>query len=130
MAYDSNMVALKEAMIGKTFHQIGFPQEICNSIHQHLTKTIDSNSKQELDLMLTIDNEETWFSLTSSVWKKEHENEKFLCIIQNKTKKHLEDLDSYKQFKALEHSIDGVAFLSIEGFCTYVNQSFAKMMGQ
>ncbi len=130
LAYESNLQDLKDTMIGKTFHQIGFPQEICNSIHQHLTKTIATNTKQELDLMLTIENEETWFSLISSVWKKEHEPEKFMCIIQNKTKKHLEDLDNYKQFKALENSIDGVAFLSIEGFCTYVNQGFAKMMGQ
>jgi PAS domain S-box-containing protein len=130
LVYDSNLKDLKEDLIGKTFHQIGFPQEICNSIHQHLAKTVTTNNKQELDLMLTIENEETWFSLISSVWKKEHEPEKFMCIIQNKTKKHLEELDHYKQFKALENSIDGVAFLSIEGFCTYVNQGFAKMMGQ
>ncbi|OYU54531.1 MAG: hypothetical protein CFE25_14595 [Chitinophagaceae bacterium BSSC1] len=130
MAYDVKMQALKESMIGKNFHQIGFPQEICNSIHQHLAKTIETNCKQELDLMLTIENEETWFSLISSVWKKVQEPDKFMCIIQNKTKKHLEELDNYKQFRALENSIDGVAFLSIEGFCTYANQGFAKMMGQ
>lgn len=130
MAYDSNILALKEAMIGKTFLQIGFPEEICQSIHQHFAKTISTNSKQELDLMLTIENEGTWFSLISSVWKKELEPEKFICIIQNKTKKHLEEIDNYKQFKALENSIDGVAFLSIEGFCTYGNHGFAKMMGQ
>ncbi|HQR93344.1 MAG: hypothetical protein B7X72_10325, partial [Sphingobacteriia bacterium 39-39-8] len=130
LSYEPLMHTLKESMIGKTFHQIGFPQDICNTIHEHLLKTKSTNSKQELDLMLTIENEETWFSLISSVWKKEHEAEKFMCIIQNKTKKHLEDLDNYKQFKALENSIDGVAFLSIEGFCTYVNHGFAKMMGQ
>lgn len=130
MNYDSNMVSLKESMLGKTFHQIGFPQDICNAIDQHLNNTKTSNSKQELDLMLTIDNEETWFSLISSVWKNEPDSEKFMCIIQNKTKKHLDDLNNFKHFKALENSIDGVAFLSIEGFCTYVNHGFAKMMGE
>lgn len=116
--------------LGKSFKEIGFPDLVCSAIIGALNEVTVTRQKQEVDFMLTINNAEQWFRLVATVWDPSRKDSHLICVVNNITQHQKDEFNKSKYFSALENSIDGVAFLSTEGFCTYVNANYAKMLGR
>lgn len=116
--------------LGKSFKEIGFPDLVCAAIVGALNEVTVTRQKQEVDFMLTINNSEQWFRLVATVWDPSRKDSHLICVVNNITQHQKNEFNKSKYFSALENSIDGVAFLSTEGFCTYVNANYAKMLGR
>ncbi|MDD2793488.1 MAG: PAS domain-containing protein [Sediminibacterium sp.] len=117
-------------ILGKSFKEIGFPDLVCSAIAGALNEVTVTRQKQQVDFMLTINNTEQWFRMVATVWDPSRKDSHLICVMNNITQHQKDEFNKSKYFSALENSIDGVSFLSTEGFCTYVNANYAKMLGR